>query len=142
MFNYQGCTEFGWFITSDYSANGTQIFGNYFSSDFFIQQCKDTFGPNFDMKEVQTAVERSNAKYGGISLANLTNVVFVNGLIDPWHELSVLKESSKNPSVTAIVIPETAHCIDMVAKTQNDPPSLSKAREQITKAIGQFLGVN
>lgn len=41
---YQTCTEFGFFQTSTGQSN---VFGNSFPVEFFVQQCVDIFGPRF-----------------------------------------------------------------------------------------------
>lgn len=85
------------------------------------------------------AVKNTNDVYGGLSLANLSNVVFINGLADPWHQLSVVKENPKNPTVVSIVIPETSHCADMSLDDVADSENLKNARKQVVETIGQFL---
>lgn len=38
---YQTCTEFGFYQTS---SGESEVFGDHFNIDFFIQQCQDIFG--------------------------------------------------------------------------------------------------
>lgn len=130
------CTELGQFTTSD---NSEQPFGNYFSLDYYVQLCTDNYGRPFDKQEMQKAIDKTNSVYGGLSLTNLSNVVFVNGLVDPWRELSVLKADPSNPTVILIVIPETSHCADLGSDDVADSQNLKNARMQVVKAIEQFL---
>lgn len=49
------------------------------------------------------------------------------GLIDPWHALSVVENVSQ--SELAIVIPGASHCADMKDDDPSDPPALTEARK-------------
>lgn len=133
QWTYQTCTEFGFFQSSDYP---TQPFGNYFPIDFFVQQCIDIFGSKFNRKFIERSIEFTNNYYGGLNLT-VSNVLFPNGLIDPWHALGVLHEI--NPSARPLIISGTAHCADMYPDSEDDPQSLKDARKKIKYAIGQFL---
>lgn len=49
--------------------------------------------------------------WGGRHIRTITNAVFSNGLLDPWHPGGVLKDL--NPTAVAIIIPEGAHHLDV-----------------------------
>ena len=80
QWTYQTCIEFGFFQSTD---STEQPFGGEFSADFFIEQCKDIFGDNFDLDLLQQDVDETNTNYGGYDYEG-SRVVFVNGQIDPW----------------------------------------------------------
>ena len=44
--------------------------------------------------------------YGGRDLDSATNIVFTNGLLDPWSSGGVLKSGEAKGGVVAIIIPE------------------------------------
>ena len=46
--------------------------------------------------------------YGGRDLDSATNIVFTNGLLDPWSSGGVLKSGEAKGGVVAIIIPEVA----------------------------------
>jgi len=135
QWTYQTCTEFGYFQTTD-SAN--QPFGDLVPLQYSLDMCIDIFGQKFPTADLinQTLIE-----YGGADPLALwfgpTNILFVNGNIDPWHSLSVFQNVSS--SVTAILINGTAHCADMFPATPNDPPGLHIAQVQISQKIGEWL---
>ncbi|XP_072987713.1 uncharacterized protein [Typha latifolia] len=56
-----------------------------------------------------------------------SNIIFSNGLLDPWSGGSVLQNISK--SVIALVTPLGAHHIDLRPATKEDPDWLVKQRE-------------
>lgn len=86
---YQTCTEFGFFQTS--TLNSTQqIFGNDFPTDFFLKQCVDIFGTDFNSNLTSEGIRTTNTIYGGLNI-QADNVVYVHGSIDPWHVLGITK---------------------------------------------------
>ncbi|CAG2104830.1 unnamed protein product [Medioppia subpectinata] len=106
---YQTCTEFGYYQSSDLP---NSPFGHNIPVEFYTQRCAQIFGPEFTVQTIQKAVDRTNAYYGGLK-PNVTNVVFPNGSLDPWHALSVLKDL--NNSTKAVVIEGGGHCDDIEA---------------------------
>ena len=56
-------------------------------------------------------IVRASFRWGGRKLDALTNVVFSNGLFDPWSGGGVLK--SLSDSVVSVIIPEGAHHLDV-----------------------------
>ncbi|CAG9821606.1 unnamed protein product [Phaedon cochleariae] len=136
QWTYQTCTEFGFYQTSDYKP---QIFGDKFPLDFSVQQCVDIFGPEFDMKFQQKAVDDTNVAYGALDI-EVTNVLFVHGSVDPWHALGITK--TLNNYAPAIFIEGTAHCADMYPARDSDLPQLKAARVQIQQQISSWLDWN
>ena len=89
--------------------------------------------------QVFKAVKATNTFYGGKSI-NCTNIAFPNGSIDPWHALSITEDISS--TLKAIFIDGTAHCANMYPARATDPPSLVKARDEITQTIGSWLNIS
>ncbi|CAG2100982.1 unnamed protein product [Medioppia subpectinata] len=133
QWTYQTCTEFGYYQTSDLP---NSIFGHNIPVEFYIQQCADIYGPQFTAQSIQKAVDRTNAYYGGLK-PNVTNVVFPNGSLDPWHALSVLKDL--NNSTKAVMIEGYSHCGDMYGSRTTDKQSLKDAHKLIDQQITNYL---
>nr|XP_023027495.1 putative serine protease F56F10.1 [Leptinotarsa decemlineata] len=127
---YQTCTEFGFYLTSP------KTFGDEVQLDLYIQLCTDLFGPQYNRDFVQKAVDRTNNFYGGLDI-DVTNVVFVHGVSDPWHVLGITK--TKNIASPAFLIEGVAHCAVMYTSSEKDPPQLTEARRQIKQIIGSWL---
>ena len=93
---------------------------------------------NISSDSVAASVAATNDYYGGKDIPkNVTNIVFPNGSIDPWHALGVTESISE--SLIAIFIKGTAHCANMYPPRDSDPPALTVAREMITQQIGRWL---
>ncbi|KAK0088072.1 hypothetical protein PV325_013260 [Microctonus aethiopoides] len=78
--------------------------------------------------------------YGCSDLSTVTNIIFSNGLLDPWSSGGVLQNLSA--SAIAVIIPEGAHHLDLRGANHADPFSVIQARNfyryTITKWIKQF----
>ena len=64
-----------------------------------------------------------------MSPSTLTNVVFSNGLLDPWHGGGVLEQAGFDESVKIVLIGEGGHHVDLFFENEADPPSVKSARE-------------
>ena len=93
---------------------------------------------NISSDSVTTSVAATNAYYGGKDIPkNVTNIVFPNGSIDPWHALGITESISD--SLVALFIKGTAHCANMYPPRDTDLPELNVARELISQLISLWL---
>ncbi|CAG2100981.1 unnamed protein product [Medioppia subpectinata] len=130
---YQTCTEFGYYQSSDLPYSP---FGHSIPVEHYTQQCAQVYGPQFTPQSIQKAVDRTNAYYGALK-PNVTNVVFPNGSLDPWHSLGILKDL--NNSTKAVMIEGGGHCGDMWASNPYDSESVKSAHKLIDQQIGEYL---
>jgi len=131
---WQTCTEFGYYQSTD---TPTNFYGQVINVDYYVRQCAEIYGANYNNASVYAAVDRINAMYGGRDNFSATNVMLPNGNVDPWHALGIL--SSPRPSVTAVLINGTAHCADMYPPASDDLPGLTDARTTIEAQVSAFL---
>lgn len=75
--------------------------------------------------------------YGDKSLETASNIVFSNGLLDPWSGGGVFR--SDNSNIRIVIIPDGAHHIDLRASNENDPGSVRAAREFHMKYINKWI---
>ncbi|CAG2162365.1 unnamed protein product [Oppiella nova] len=129
---YQMCTEFGYFWTTNVK---DCIFGHNVPVHFYNQICNDVFGSQITPQTIQKAVDTTNTYYGGRQ-PNVTNVVFPNGSLDPYHALGVLHDL--NNSTKAVMISGQAHGADMIYSA-NETQSLRDAHNLITNELQEFL---
>uniref|UniRef100_A0A6B2EGN7 Lysosomal Pro-X carboxypeptidase n=1 Tax=Phlebotomus kandelakii TaxID=1109342 RepID=A0A6B2EGN7_9DIPT len=76
-------------------------------------------------------------RYGGNQIDTATNIVFSNGLLDPWSGAGVLR--TPNNRIKIVIIPEGAHHIDLRAKDPKDPQSVTVARQIHLNAIKEWI---
>jgi len=129
QWTYQTCIEFGYFQTTD---SPNQPFGTLVPLTYYTGLCSDVFGYNFP-----PGINDTNIYYGGKKPKGATNILFVNGSLDPWHSLGIT--SSLSSTLQAILINGTAHCADMLPANSNEPPGLVTAQMKIHQKIGAWL---
>lgn len=66
-----------------------------------------------------------------------SNIVFSNGLMDPWSGGGVLR--APNDKVVILIIPDTAHHLDLRKSHPKDPPSVIYAREKEKQTIHKWI---
>ncbi|CAG2108608.1 unnamed protein product [Medioppia subpectinata] len=130
---YQACNEFAYFVTTDLVNNP---FGHNVPVEFWVQMCADMYDKQFTAQSIQKSVDRTNAYYGGLK-PKVTNVVFPNGSLDPYHALSVLHDL--NNSTKAVVIENYSHGGDMWGSTPKDTQSLRNAHKLIEQQIAEYI---
>jgi lysosomal Pro-X carboxypeptidase len=103
-----------------------------YNATFINERCRRKYGvqPRYDWISIQ---------YGGLrGVAASSNVVFSNGLLDPWsaggvtHTPAAAQEEGRTsalPPVEAVLIAEGAHHLDLMFSNQMDPPSVKTARK-------------
>uniref|UniRef100_A0A0K0FFZ2 Putative serine protease K12H4.7 (projected from Caenorhabditis elegans ortholog K12H4.7) n=1 Tax=Strongyloides venezuelensis TaxID=75913 RepID=A0A0K0FFZ2_STRVS len=132
---YQQCTEFGYYKSTDYDAG--KFWGRILDANWYVRQCTDIFGPSINNRTVYSSVYNTNSYYGGTKGYRGTNVIFPNGLADPWYVLGVLNRT--NERNYPVNIEGTSHCADMYTPSPDDLPSLTRARKIINDTLAQIL---
>nr|CAB3490951.1 unnamed protein product [Digitaria exilis] len=74
---------------------------------------------------------------GNVLKGSASNIIFFNGLRDPWSTGGVLKSISK--SIIALVEPKGAHHVDLRFSSKEDPEWLKKVRAKETRIIARWL---
>lgn len=163
QWTYQTCNEFGFYQTSD---KPERIFGDRFPLVFFVKQCSDIYGRDFNDDYLNSSINKTNGYYLGLK-PNTTNVLYVHGSIDPWHALGIYE--SEDPKLPTIYIKGndffllfssqihqnewdqtkffccfyfeigTAHCANMYEPKDTDFPELKEAREKIRQFLHALI---
>ncbi|CEF64503.1 Peptidase S28 family-containing protein [Strongyloides ratti] len=132
---WQTCTEFGFFQSTDNDAKN--FWGNVIDINWYVKQCTDIFGDKLTNSTVYLGIHGTNTFYGGINNFKGTRVILLNGSIDPWHVLGILKKT--NSQIYPILMNGTAHCADMYPEADDDLPSLINGRKQIKEILNNWL---
>ncbi|XP_071449372.1 lysosomal Pro-X carboxypeptidase [Hetaerina americana] len=78
--------------------------------------------------------------YGGYRGVNAaSNIIFSNGLLDPWSSGGVLRNGSKASGVLSILITEGAHHLDLRGSNPLDPMSVIQARKIYVNVISKWI---
>ena len=133
--DYQSCSEMHLLVSTD---NTTDPFPPYAWREAELRAyCERTWG-------VRPNVRWAQASFGGTAedpargfRSGASNILFSNGLLDPWHGGGFLEDLS--PSLPAVLLPRGAHHLDLRASDPRDPPGTAEAREREASAIAAWL---
>eukprot|EP01123_Difflugia_compressa_P008868 TRINITY_DN2788_c0_g1_i2.p1 TRINITY_DN2788_c0_g1~~TRINITY_DN2788_c0_g1_i2.p1 ORF type:complete len:550 (-),score=106.09 TRINITY_DN2788_c0_g1_i2:64-1563(-) len=119
-------------ITQPFSSNGiTDMFwSDPFNLTDVIESCQSSWG-------ITPRPYWATINYGGKRLMGASNIVFSNGVLDPWHGSGVLTNVSE--SVVAVLIPQAAHHLDLMFSNQLDPVSVVEARKLEVTMIKKWI---
>ncbi|XP_022199977.2 lysosomal Pro-X carboxypeptidase isoform X1 [Nilaparvata lugens] len=126
--NYQSCTEMVMPICMD----GKQDFFEPAPWDLgaYVNDCKKTL-------KMSTRPYSIPKLFGGKNLETASNIIFSNGLLDPWAGGGVLKNVSE--STVAVLLPSAAHHLDLRASNNLDPPTVTMARKFYKKIFRKWI---
>ncbi|EGG16611.1 hypothetical protein DFA_07589 [Cavenderia fasciculata] len=126
---FQTCAEFGYFSTT---YPGSSVFPGLLNVEEQVKWCQEIY----DVPGMTPNIDWTNSYYGGQEIKG-SNIMFSNGLLDPWHLLSV-NQDNIDGTVKAVTY-EAGHCGTLIASTTIDPPSLVDARQGIIGFLKEIL---
>jgi len=126
---WQTCTEFGYYQTAETS---DQPFSSEISLDWYVGMCTDIYG----IEGLTPDIDWTNTYYGSTDI-QVSNVVFPDGTVDPWHVLALL--DSDLPDSPSFYMNGTAHCADLYPPKNDDPVDLTNCRTQEVNYISEWL---
>ncbi|KAG2408502.1 uncharacterized protein HKW66_Vig0033240 [Vigna angularis] len=131
--DWQACTEMVMPMSSNQDSSMFPPYEYNYTS--VKEECWNDFGVKPRPKWITTEfgghdIHTTLKKFG-------SNIIFSNGLLDPWSGGSVLQNISE--SVVSLVTEEGAHHIDLRPSTQNDPRWLVEQRETEIKLIEGWI---
>lgn len=126
--DFQSCTEMVMPICSD--GKTTMFEAMPWDLDEMREGCKQRWG-------VEPEANKAEVMFGGLDLSGASNIIFTNGLRDPWMPGGVLKTLSE--SLIAIKIPHACHHEDLRPQGPNDPQILLTVRQQIKNILRKWI---
>jgi serine protease 16 len=124
---WQTCNEYGWFQT----ASG-QLRSKSVNLSYFERVCDRLFNETI-------AVQDDLRRRFGDRKPNISNVVFVNGAIDPWSTLSLPSEANiSSYNFFSVRIENGSHCSDL-SPSVNDTQDIVKKREYVLDLLTQMF---
>uniref|UniRef100_A0A1B6D068 Lysosomal Pro-X carboxypeptidase n=1 Tax=Clastoptera arizonana TaxID=38151 RepID=A0A1B6D068_9HEMI len=126
--NFQSCTE----MVMPMCADGkNDMFEPY---DWKINEVSDQCYKQFKVRPIVNAAVKL---YNGKHIESASNIIFSNGLLDPWSSGGVLKNVSDK--TIAILLPDSAHHLDLRSSNDADPVSVKEARNYYRDVISQWI---
>ncbi|WCJ41653.1 Serine carboxypeptidase S28 family protein [Euphorbia peplus] len=115
--------------------NNTMFEISPFDLKSFIKSCQQVFGvtPRPHWAPIEFGAHNVKSALGNFA----SNIIFSNGLRDPWSSGGILEDISD--SIVAIHTDQGAHCLDVLSPTPNDPEWLVEQREKEIKVIAAWL---
>ncbi|MFH4982567.1 hypothetical protein AB6A40_009276 [Gnathostoma spinigerum] len=132
------CNEVGFFQTTDH---GKSAFGSMVPLNYYIDLCTDLFGDEVKIGFVRNNNLAARRRWGDADSYNATNIVLLNGVLDPWHALGTYVKIPEQHQLP-ILIEGAAHCSDMAPEWSGESKALPKVREQIEKEVAYYLRRN
>uniref|UniRef100_A0A0D6QWP3 Serine carboxypeptidase S28 family protein n=1 Tax=Araucaria cunninghamii TaxID=56994 RepID=A0A0D6QWP3_ARACU len=121
-FEWQRCTQM--VMPFSYTPNTTMFPLDIFDMESYAEYCWRTYG-------VRPRANWITTEFGGHNIKRVlkrfgSNIIFSNGLRDPYSGAGVLESVSE--SIVALVAAEGVHCQDLRAPNSNDPQSVKEMR--------------
>ncbi|KAJ4714660.1 Lysosomal Pro-X carboxypeptidase [Melia azedarach] len=131
--NWQACTEMVMPMSSNRYASMFPTYDYNYSS--YKEECWNDF-------KVIPRPQWITTEFGGHDINTVlkhfgSNIIFSNGLLDPWSGYSVLQNISE--TIIALVTDEGAHHLDLRPSTDEDPDWLKEQRAAEIKLIEGWI---
>merc|ERR1712232_1423045 len=127
MGEFQTCNEFGWSGICNEDSNCPFVRG-YSTVEFLWSWCLDIFG--ISKHDVLEGTRRTNERYGN-STPQSSRVIFINGNVDPWSNVSVIV--SPSPQLPTVFVPGASHHFWTHPSLPSDSVYVDEARSTIWK---------
>lgn len=116
--HFQRCSEL---VFADCS-NGTSDSELFLKYDWSFQEYSDDCYSEVKVRPQKNLI---NENYG-LSFEYGSNIIFSNGLLDPWSGYGILNLINDKHEI--VIIPDSAHHLDLRSDHPNDPQSVRNAR--------------
>jgi len=130
MWSYQACTEM--VMPFCYDGKSDMFEAEKWDIGKYTSTCLSSWG-------VTPRPALANTLYGGRDFSAASNIIFSNGLLDPWSSGGVLKSGPPGSGIVAVIIPEGAHHLDLRAANPADPVSVIQARKVERQWISKWI---
>ena len=130
QWRYQQCSEVGWFQNAPAK---DAVRSPKLDASYQRAACSRIFG-----RGVWPNVSAVNAHYGGAS-PKVTNVFFSHGGEDPWQHAGVVSDLGPTARARVAACDGCSHCVDLREVRADDPPELSRMREEISAHVASWL---
>ncbi|KAI8476688.1 MAG: serine carboxypeptidase S28-domain-containing protein [Monoraphidium minutum] len=135
--DWQVCTEFMGQELPYFPANGVDDMfwaqGEGLDLGSIAAHCREAWG-------VEPVVDTHITMDGGLDYRGVTNIVFSNGLLDPWSAFGLLEAGpGVDASIVAVKIPDGGHHVDLMFDHPEDSPAIRGARATILAEVARWV---
>ena len=137
---YQQCVDGSGHDQTCKKTAGCLFSERYASPALFAQLCTALFGTTSEI--TNAAVESNSITYGDNHTAG-TNILFINGELDPfsWGSVTQNTTGALARNVVALVVKGGSHCADMGPPSQSDSPPMAAAKAAKNGWLRRVLGI-
>lgn len=130
------CTELAYFQVAPSVDN---IRSSQVDLTWHHEMCKSLFGSNLSWPP---KVGETNLYFGGEDI-EVSNVVFTNGIEDPWQWAGIREKRifSRQYDAELVRCDSCAHCVDLSTPAETDPPELKHARFLFKVRVEEWLSL-
>ncbi|XP_056698494.1 uncharacterized protein [Spinacia oleracea] len=122
--SWQSCKEI---ILPMGCGNNTMFEPNPYSLAKQLEDCEQMYGPYGANPHWKSAFYRGQDVKSALRKFG-RNIIFSNGLIDPYSRVGILEDLSK--TIAALTTKEGSHCLDLTSAQSNDPNWLKDQRRK------------
>ena len=132
--NFQVCTEYGWFQTPSES---NPMRSQRLKVPYWLDYCNEVF-QGLDMTDRPQA-KQTEISQGGYDTAG-TNIFFGNGSEDPWRWVTLQYPNPQLGIVTVVSeCNDCGHCAELYTPSDKDPDTLRETRVVVARWIDELL---
>ncbi|KAJ3303678.1 hypothetical protein HDU76_005318 [Blyttiomyces sp. JEL0837] len=132
----QYCNEFGYFqvaVPHGKRLESHSFCSKYVNVDYELWSCR----ANLNDPTVYPRIDATNKYYGGLDIRT-SNILWVNGDMDPWHYLSNY-QSAPGLNQDSLLINDGHHCSDIWGRAVDDSEYRKGVFDQIFKVYDKWL---
>eukprot|EP01094_Clydonella_sp_ATCC50884_P020137 TRINITY_DN4116_c0_g1_i4.p1 TRINITY_DN4116_c0_g1~~TRINITY_DN4116_c0_g1_i4.p1 ORF type:complete len:210 (-),score=44.84 TRINITY_DN4116_c0_g1_i4:298-927(-) len=129
---YQSCVEFGYFQTAPVEM---PLRSRRVDLAYHLEVCARLFSAPLRPDTAEINISRGGKGIGG------TQILFTNGLADPWKELSILDDAPFDGRVRAVTMEGEAHCANW-RPSEHDSKAVSAARQAERDIISKYTSAS
>jgi len=120
---YQVCSEVGFYQTHSLD-QGHTVMSWLIDEAYWADQCQTWVG-------TQPAIAQTRASYvRALDDSEVSNVLFVNGTLDPWSALSYTSQALAPDGITVATIAGGSHCSDLENLQPSSKPDVFAVHQQ------------
>jgi hypothetical protein len=133
---YQTCSEFGFYQTC---GDDCPFASQFHRIDMDLEICEKAF----NITNVFENVHATRDRYGGLNIVDTdaTNILSVNGNVDPWSRLALGKSNEVKYRLPIKEVDGASHHFWTHPARDTDTPEIVQAREYIYSVLMDWLGV-